>query len=54
MTLAEQYRVHAAECLQAAEDVTGQGHLARLVKLAQKWLDMADKAEEREAGKAKG
>ena len=54
MTLAEQYRAYAAECLQTAQRVAEQGHLARLLDLAQKWHDMADKAEEREARKVKG
>jgi len=51
MTQAERYRAYAAECLQTAQDVTEQGHLARLVELAQKWHEMANKAEAREAGK---
>jgi len=43
----------AHHCLQTAEQVTAQGHLARLVELAKKWRDMADKAEERDYRKAK-
>ena len=54
MTLAEQYRAYAAECLQTAQHVAEHGHLAHLMELAQKWHEMADKAEEREAGKVKG
>jgi len=48
MTIAQQYRAHAAECLQTAQHVAEQGHLAGFVDLAQKWLNMADRAEDRE------
>ena len=47
----DQLRTMAHHCSQTAEQVTAQGHLARLVELAQKWHEMANKAEAREAGK---
>ena len=43
MTTAEEYRQHAAECLALAERVTNPNDKARLVQMAQAFLELADR-----------
>jgi hypothetical protein len=42
---AELYRSYAAECLQIAQVITDHGHRARLIEMARRWRELADKAE---------
>jgi hypothetical protein len=42
----EDYRRHAAECLGIAENIINPQHRARLIIIAQAWLQLARRAEE--------
>lgn len=42
---ASEYRRLAAECLQIANNMSLNAERARLMEMAQKWLDLAQKAE---------
>lgn len=43
MSLADQYRNYAAECLRLAQTVTNDDERARLLSMAQAWRELADK-----------
>jgi hypothetical protein len=43
MTTAREYRQYAAECLALAERVTNPNDKARLVQMAQAFLELADR-----------
>jgi hypothetical protein len=45
MSRAELYRTYAAECLQIAQVVSDHDHRSRLVEMARRWHELADKAE---------
>jgi hypothetical protein len=45
---ASEYRRLAAECLQIANTMSLNGERARLMEMAQKWLELAQKAEAEE------
>jgi hypothetical protein len=45
---ASEYRKLAAECLQIANNISVNGERARLMEMAQKWLELAQKAEAEE------
>jgi len=42
---AEGYRREAASCLEAAERMSAAADLARLMEMAQRWLELAEAAE---------
>lgn len=44
----EEYRRHAAECLEIAESIINPEHRARLILIAQAWLDLARRAADKE------
>ncbi len=46
--LAAEYRLHAVECLELAECVSDIEDKARLVEIAQKFFELANKLEQRE------
>jgi hypothetical protein len=46
--LAAEYRLHAVECLELAERVSDIDDKARLVEIAQKFFELANKLEQRE------
>ncbi len=46
--LAAEYRLHAVECLELAERVSDIEDKARLVEIAQKFFELANKLEQRE------
>jgi hypothetical protein len=46
---ASEYRRLAAECLEIANGSPAEGDRARLTQMAQKWLELAQKAEAEEA-----
>jgi hypothetical protein len=48
MNKAEEYRREAAACLEVAEKMSLSSDRARLLQMAQHWLDLAVKAETRE------
>lgn len=45
---AEEYRLHAAECLELAERLSDPADKARLIEIAQKFFEMATKLERSE------
>ena len=45
---AAEYRLHAAECLELAERVSDSDDKARLVEMAQGFLELANRLESRE------
>lgn len=45
MSKASEYRRLAAECLQIANNMSLNTERARLMEMAQKWLELAQKAE---------
>ena len=45
---AEQYRLHAAECLEPAERLSDPADKTRLIEIAQKFFEMASKLERSE------
>jgi hypothetical protein len=49
---AAEYRLHAAECLELAERVTGPADKARLIRMAQDFFELANKLERAEASSA--
>jgi hypothetical protein len=48
MALADQYRKRAAECIRMAEQSINADDKAMLLQMADTWLRLADKAEDRE------
>jgi hypothetical protein len=50
---AEEYRREAAGCLQLAERMSDSADRARLLEMAQDWLDLAVKAERQSIDKHK-
>jgi hypothetical protein len=48
MPSAAEYRLHAAECLELAERVSDPDDKARLIEMAQGFVELADKLERRE------
>ena len=42
----EKYRLHAAECVRSAEQITDQTNRATLMLMAAAWLRLAEQAEE--------
>jgi hypothetical protein len=53
MALADQYKLRAAECIRMAEQTDRPDDKARLLQMAQTWLQLAEKAEERAEDKPK-
>jgi hypothetical protein len=51
MTLAEEYRQYAAECLRVAQGTTNSADKIMMLQMAQKWRELAQKAECEEKGK---
>ena len=47
MSLADQYKRRAAECVRMAERTDSAADKALLLQMAQTWLRLAEKAEER-------
>jgi hypothetical protein len=47
MGLADQYKRRAAECVRLAERTDSAGDKALLLQMAQTWMRLADKAEDR-------
>jgi hypothetical protein len=45
MTRVEEYRAYAAECLRIVQLITDLEHRTRLVEMAQRWRDLAKRAE---------
>jgi hypothetical protein len=45
MRRAEDYRRHAAECVRLAQHSSSPGDKAALIEMAQKWRELADRAE---------
>jgi len=43
-----EYRLHAAECLELAERASEPDDKARLIEMAQKFLELANRLEQRE------
>jgi hypothetical protein len=48
MALADQYKRRAAECVRMAERASNPEDKALLLQMAETWLRLAEKAEERE------
>jgi hypothetical protein len=48
MTLAEQYKARAAECVRLAERTSNSDDKAMLLQMADTWLRLAEKADDRE------
>jgi hypothetical protein len=48
MTLANSYKQRAAECVRMAEDSRNPDDKAKFLKMAEAWLRLSEKAEERE------
>jgi len=53
MALADQYKLRAAECIRMAEQMDRPDDKALLLQMAQTWLRLAEKAEERAEDKPK-
>ena len=47
MELADQYKRRAAECVRMAERTSSEDDKALLLQMAQTWMRLAEKAEER-------
>jgi hypothetical protein len=45
MTLGEEYRQYAAECIRVAQKIQNPGDKAMLLDMAQKWRALAEKVE---------
>jgi hypothetical protein len=45
MATSEQYRKYAAECVALAQKAVSVEDRARLLEMAQQWLELADKSE---------
>jgi hypothetical protein len=45
MVAADEYRRYAAECIPLAQQASDPGDKAHLLRMAQAWRDLADKAE---------
>lgn len=50
MARAEDYRRYAAECLRVAQQLTDPTDKAKLVQMAQKWRELAQKADQSDEG----
>ncbi len=50
MARAEDYRRYAAECLRVAQQLTDPTDKAKLVQMAQKWRELAQKADQSAEG----
>jgi hypothetical protein len=46
MTLADEYRGYAAECLRIAQQVSDPDLRLHLTEMAQRWLELADRTEQ--------
>jgi hypothetical protein len=49
MTRAEQYRRYAAECIRVAQETVNPDDKALVLEMAQKWRELAEKAEREDA-----
>jgi hypothetical protein len=53
MTRAEEYRQYAGECLRVAQGTTNSADKLIMLQMAQKWRELAEKAECGENGKTR-
>jgi hypothetical protein len=48
MSRAEEYRRYAAECIRVAQETADPNDKALLLEMAQKWRELAERAERRQ------
>jgi hypothetical protein len=53
MALADQYKLRASECIRMAEKIDSPEDKTLLLQMAQTWLRLAEKAEERADSESK-